>query len=125
MKEKTLPYEKYIIKTKPSLRDKKRYVVYEIISETKIDQQAIKQEIQKTYKRLFGEIDFVIANIRFFSKYSTENKGIIEVERNHLEKLKVVFGWIKEIKNKKIIIRSALVSGTIKKCKMFISSEAQ
>jgi len=76
--KKQLPTNKLIVKTKPTLRDKKRYVVYKIISEVEINQYDIKTEIEQTYKNLFGSIDFVEANLRFHQKFSTNNKGIMQ-----------------------------------------------
>jgi len=120
--KKQPPTNKLIVKTKPTLRDKKRYVVYKIISEVEINQYDIKTEIEQTYKNLFGSIDFVEANLRFHQKFSTNNKGLMQVSRAQLEKLKVVLGWIKKVGDKDVLIHCILVSGTIKTCKEFLNN---
>jgi len=128
---KTKPFDKnskpkslnnLLVKTKPTLQDKKRYVVYEVMSEAKINSYDLRREIEITYIKLFGEIDFIEANLRFFPNFSLQNKMIIQVARTSLEKLKVVFGWIKKINEKEVLLHCVLVSGTIKTCKQFLKN---
>ncbi len=44
---------------KPSFREKKRYLVYEILSEKNLNYKEIKEEITNTFKEHFGNFCYL------------------------------------------------------------------
>jgi ribonuclease P/MRP protein subunit POP5 len=102
----------------PSLREKKRYLVFEIISESKIDNiKSISNEIFDSCHNFLGELGMSKAGIIFLNnKYNNElQKGIIKVNNKMLNHIRSALLFVKKIDNKDVIIRSVGVSGILKK----------
>ncbi len=100
---------------KPSLREKKRYLVYETICENKIESEDVKEEIIKKFSELFGSLTYSKANIEFIQ--SEGNKGIIKVNNKYLDNLRASFCFVRKINKEDAIVRSSGVSGMINKAR--------
>lgn len=110
----------------PSLRGKKRYLVFEIISENKIDNlNDISDSILGSCQKFFGEMGMAKAGLLMLNdKYNKEKqKGIIKVDNKMVDNLKAALCFVKEIGDKKVIVKSVGVSGILKKAQeKFIAS---
>jgi len=105
----------------PSLREKKRYLAFNIISKDKITSfNQIKNTITESYKTLFGEYGLAEAGLLFLKgKYNKTTKtGLIRVNHKHTDKLKFALTMIKKINNSKVIVRCLGISGVIKKAEI-------
>lgn len=100
----------------PSLREKKRYVVFEIIG-NKIDKKKAEKEINSNLLKFLGELGVSRANIKIIGDSWKNNKGIIRVKVKYLDELKMSLGLIKKLDNKKVIVNVIGVSGILKKAK--------
>ena len=102
----------------PSLREKKRYLAAEIIAENNLDFKDIKRMIKESYATLFGTTGVAKAGILFL-KDTTINpqRLLIRINNKELNNLRSSLAFVKEIMGKKAIIRSAGVSGTLKKAR--------
>ena len=100
----------------PSAREKKRYVVFEIISEEPVDISSFYDAVNDKARQWFGEL--YAAKLRlylFMEKWSKpKQRGIIKVNRKFTDMLKALFCLITELENKRVIIKSVAVSGTLK-----------
>lgn len=114
MGEKKIQKIKQII---PSLKEKKRYVVYNIISDSKVDFMDAKDAIDSQNLRFLGELTLSKANIMHINELYDNNKGVIKVDNKYLNELKMSLSLIKEIKAKKAIVNPIFVSGVLKKIK--------
>ncbi len=104
----------------PSLREKKRYVVFEVISDNKISsQQQIMDAINYTALQFLGEFGYGNAGIKVISDIWNDElqRGIVKVSNKHVESLKTVFMLIKDIDKQETIVRSIGTSGILKKAK--------
>ncbi len=101
----------------PSLREKKRYLVFEIITESTPDYKDVAKEIDISTKNILGTMDLAKAGVIHIPKrYDAEKKkGMIRVNNKYVEKIITSLGMIKTIAEKDAIIRCTYVSGTIKK----------
>jgi ribonuclease P/MRP protein subunit POP5 len=110
----------------PSLREKKRYLVFEIISEHKIDNvESIEITILNQCNKYLGEMGMAKAGLLFLKdKFNkTNQKGIIRVNNKMLDNLKSSLCFIKNIGKEEVIIKSVGVSGILKKAQdKFITS---
>ena len=108
----------------PTLREKKRYVVFEVISEQPIDANHVQLEIEKSFLQLFGELGYSEAGPIFLHERYNKNtqQGMIKIGYKHVEQLRTAFAMIKHINGKKTIIRSICVSGILKKAASAASS---
>jgi ribonuclease P/MRP protein subunit POP5 len=101
----------------PSLREKKRYLVFNIISSSKINPNKVQESVVRGCKEYLGEMGMAKAGLLMLNdKYNKEKQmGIIKVNNKMLNSLKVALGFIKEIDNQKVIVKSVGVSGILKK----------
>ena len=102
----------------PSLREKKRYLVFEVLSEAKIkDFSKVKDSILETGSFFLGKLGMAEAGIILMEdKYdANKNKGIIRVNHKHVHHLKSVLTLVKKIDDNEVIVRSIGVSGILKK----------
>lgn len=102
----------------PSLREKKRYLVFEITS--KKDIKSFSEVSNLIWQSLFsflGEIETAKAGIWVLpDKWNPKKqKGIIKVNNNYLDKLKTALALIKNFKKQHIVVKSVGVSGMINK----------
>jgi len=103
---------------KPSHREKKRYVKFQILpKEMKLEENEVEKAIIKECHDFLGDYGMAKAGIVFLrEKFNKEKKeGIIRVNNKYVNKLKMALGLIKKINNKKITIHIPKVSGIIKK----------
>ncbi|MGM5482833.1 MAG: Rpp14/Pop5 family protein [Nanobdellota archaeon] len=116
------------MKTKPllpSLREKKRYLAFEVISKQAINKNAIFNAILKKSKEMLGEIENAKAGIEVLhEKYNQPaQRGIIKVNHKYLEKLRASLCMISSIDSKKVITRSLGASGMINKAKDYVDAK--
>ena len=103
----------------PTLRTKKRYVVYEVIPATpNVAKHDIFKVIEASYKECFGVFGLAKAKLSNTNVYNPSiQRGIIKVNNKCLNQLRVSIMMITNINNNKLLIKIAGVSGIIKKAK--------
>ncbi len=99
----------------PSLKEKKRYLVFEVISEVNLSFKDTKDSIISSFKELFGLEGLAKAGLNFV-EYN-ENKGIIRTSTKGLDMLKASFCFIRKINKQDVVLRSLGVSGMLKKAR--------
>ena len=101
----------------PTLREKKRYVSFEIISKDDacFEYPEVTRAIRESYKALYGETGEAKAGLLVIPKKYKDNKGVIRVNNKSKDKLLLSLAMIKEINKKEVIIRSLITSGMISK----------
>jgi len=100
---------------KSSLREKKRYLVYSVMSEAKLNYKDIKEEIIKKFIDYFGNFSFSRANLKFLE--FENNTGIIKLNNKYLDQLRATFCLVRKINKEDAIVRSLGVSGMINRAK--------
>jgi|SRR3989338_10913039 len=98
----------------PSLREKKRYMAFEIISKNEIKENEIKDAIKKSALETLGTINYGKAGIKIIK---TGKKGIVKVSNKFVNHMKVAMMLIKNINNEKVTFRVNKVSGILNKIK--------
>ncbi len=105
----------------PSLREKKRYIVFKVISDKKVEFKDVKKTLKAQYSAWIGELLLSKTGMSFLDKWNAEKQtGIIRIEHKYLDHLRAVFCLTKNIGRKKAIIRSLGASGILKKTRRFI-----
>lgn len=102
----------------PTLREKKRYLVYETISQKNmLNPELINKNIANQFASLYGQIGLAGAGIMFINdKYNTSlNRGVVRIAHNYIKHLRAALAFINEIDGNKSIIKSVGVSGILKK----------
>jgi len=102
----------------PSLREKKRYIAFEVISEKPIPEfKKVSSSLWEGILSYLGSYGTAKAGVWILhDKYDPERqRGIIRISRKEVEKVKGSFVLIDNIDNIPVIIRSLGVSGILKK----------
>ncbi len=105
----------------PSLREKKRYVMFKVISKRKAGFNEVRKAIKAGSHELMGELLLSRAGMNFIDTWDQEKQaGIIRIDRKYVDHLRAVFCLTKSIGRKKAIIRSIGTSGILNKTKRFV-----
>lgn len=99
----------------PVLREKKRYVIFEV--DKKVDYETIKEKIFKEALAFLGQKGTGEIGLLFPPELWNGKKGIIRVKHNMVNELKVILGLIKEYK-----IKPLKTTGTLKKAKKIMEN---
>ncbi len=106
----------------PSLREKKRYIVFEIVSKTPVKLlELVSEAVQNSVLSFIGtkgtaKTGLMMLKDRFDMPKQT---GIIKVNNKYVNDLKAALALIKEIGGQDAIIRSRGVSGVLGKTEKF------
>lgn len=100
----------------PSLREKKRYIVFEVISKGQAGFQETSQAIMESLSRFLGEKELAKASPAILpDKWNKSmQRGIIRINHNYMDAAKACFCMISRVNNEGIV-RSVTTSGTLKK----------
>lgn len=100
-----------------SMRGKKRYILFEIISEKKFAESEVKDALWKTILQLFGEVGAAKQKFWFVKWSGAKNRGIVRCALEHTDEVKIGLLFLKEINRTKVIPKTLLTSGGITKLK--------
>ncbi|MCD6589723.1 hypothetical protein J7K74_00870 [Candidatus Woesearchaeota archaeon] len=107
----------YTKRLKPSHREKKRYIVYEIKGEEfkDMNNRIIAKHLKEELFTLLGVWDSARAGIIEITQRG--NRGIIRTTTKQLEKVIATLGLIRRLNEKRVRIDTIYISGTLKKAK--------
>lgn len=102
----------------PSLREKKRYIAFEIISDNKVFEfeDVNKAIIDGSYDFL-GVLGMSKAGLMIMrDKWNFErSRGLVKINHKNIDNFKAALTMVKTINENKVILRSLGVAGTLKK----------
>lgn len=99
----------------PSLREKKRYLAFEIISKDSISLESANKAIYGQCFGYIGELGMSRAGMLMLNDKYKNNKGILKVNHKNVDNIKSSLMLIRKINNQDVIIRVLGVSGILKK----------
>jgi len=99
----------------PTLRERKRYLAFEVQSETPISGTEAQSQILAEAYRFLGELDMAEAGIWYIDEKwdAKKQRGIFRVADTHLDKLRAVLTLVDRMKNQEVLVRSIGASGMI------------
>lgn len=103
----------------PSLKEKKRYIAFEVISNDKVDQEESYKAIKTKSKEFLGSLGLSKAGFLPLNIWKN-NKGIIKVAHKEVDNIKAALALTKNINSKEVIIRSLGISGVLNKAKGYL-----
>ena len=101
----------------PTLREKKRYIVYKITSEEDISMYAAQKSILDQIHALLGVFQAAKAGIMPLKFDENTKKGIFRVNNTAVNLVRSSFVLIKNINNVPACVETVGVSGILKKAK--------
>ena len=116
---KTKHYKQSLKPIPPTLRGKKRYVLFELIAKenAKLSEKNVDDALWKTFLELYGSVG--TARQRFWPiKFdSSRNLGIVRCALEALEEVKAGLLFVKNVNGAEVIPKIISVSGSIKQLK--------
>jgi ribonuclease P/MRP protein subunit POP5 len=109
----------------PSLRDQKRYIIFEIISEAPVEYGNLVNAIWNSMLDYLGEAEAAEARMWLIQNLYDEKKqrGIIKCKHDYVEKMRAALSLIQIIGETRCIIKIDGVTGTIKSAKLKYMAE--
>ena len=106
----------------PTQRDKRRYMVFRILSKNNFTLKQVIEAINNALKDFIGTLGVAGAGIRILTKRWSQKTqtGVIMVNNKYLYELKASLTLITEINNKAATLKSLGVSGILKKTNKFL-----
>jgi ribonuclease P/MRP protein subunit POP5 len=102
----------------PSLKEKKRFVVFEIVSNKPVgDFKEVYQAIWQKSNEYLGRFEVARAGLWLLAdKWNqAKQRGILKINNKYVDKIKAVFTTVTEVEKQKVILRSIGVSGILNK----------
>ena len=95
----------------PTMREKKRYLAFELISEGEVRREDLLREIFSSSGYLLGDVGSSECGMRLLT--FEDSKGIIRCRHNSTEKTRAVLATINSINNRRVTINVLGISGTV------------
>jgi len=102
----------------PSLRERKRYLAFEVLSKAKItDYDAVSEAILQNSTEFLGHLGMSKAGVMILKdKYNKDSqRGLIRVNNKNVDNLKAALTMVDHIDNNEVIVKSLGVSGILNK----------
>lgn len=112
----------------PSLREKKRYLAYEVMSKHKFhDAVHVSKAILDATKEFLGDLGMAKAGIIPLNDQWDENmqRGIMRVSNKHVDDLKASLIFVESMEGKEVIVKSVGASGILRKLQQKYLSPAK
>ncbi|MDD5178071.1 MAG: Rpp14/Pop5 family protein [Candidatus Nanoarchaeia archaeon] len=103
----------------PSLRERKRYVVYEVHSNDRLAN--LKDEILSSIRKFLGSFGLAKAGVQMLD--IKNNKGIIKVNNKELNNVKTALILTNKINQKDVYVQPIFVTGLLRKAKLKIGGD--
>ncbi len=102
---------------KPTLRGKKRYVLFKLFSEKNFDEHSVERNIFSIFLALFGSTGVAKQNLRLIRYNNGTNLGILRCSLPCLTEVKSGLLFLREINGIPVTPKIVSVSGSLKKLK--------
>ena len=96
----------------PSLKEKRRYLVYQAITETPTTLEETRQAIQEETQTFLGKLGAAKAGLVFLDDWH-DQKGILRIATPAVDQIKTALFMIRKINKKEAILTTKGVSGTL------------
>ena len=103
----------------PTLRERKRYLAFEVVADKELSWSAIKKAVFDAMKEYVGIDGISDAGLLFVK--NNGNKGILRVSHTSLNKVRAALIFIKNIDSQKVIVKSIGASGMLNKANDYIA----
>ncbi|MFH0870686.1 MAG: Rpp14/Pop5 family protein [archaeon] len=97
---------------RPCMREKKRYLAYELMSDKPLQRDADRQLIARI-NDLLGVFNTSKAGIMPVKYNPEKQRGLLKVERKFVDFVRACFVMIKSLNNQEVLIRTLYVSGML------------
>ncbi len=99
----------------PTLREKKRYLVFEMVSERQLPWDAVRSAIEAGVLRHVGELGYARAGVQLLAEHwhAESSRGMLRVSHTSLDEVRSSLGLVREAGGAPVIVRSVGASGIL------------
>jgi len=114
------------MKKLPSMRSRKRYVIFKIHSDNPLDYSNVKNAMWHSMENWLGQNELAQAEPRLIKNLWDGRKktGFLQCSPRYVDQIKMSFALIHQIGDQRVIFQVLRVSGTIKSGKEKIKGES-
>jgi RNase P/RNase MRP subunit POP5 len=100
----------------PSMRGRKRYIMFRVISEDRVDYNSMRDALWNSMTHWMGEADLGKSGVRIIKNLwnQGEQSGCVQVSPKYVDAVKLSMALIHQVGDQRVIFQSTRVSGTIK-----------
>lgn len=102
------------MKSLPTLREKKRYIFFQVHSKGPVPYYQMKQAIFDSLLDFLGERDLAKASVRLIKNLYSSGKGVVQTNPKAVDSVKLALALIHQIGEERVLFQTLRVSGTIK-----------
>jgi ribonuclease P/MRP protein subunit POP5 len=99
----------------PTLKSKKRYVMFEVVSDKKFAKEDVKKAVWSVLHENLGNMGLADAEFSFIDFEEKSQKGILRCTNTKLEQVRAALALLSEINLYKAFLYVRTVTGSIKK----------
>ncbi len=103
----------------PTLRQRNRYMVFKILSDSTYDRKQVVNAIWDNMLRLYGESGVSETSLWMMDWDEKKSRGIIKVNHKSVGLVRAGLTLVKEVNGKKALLQVLTISGTLKKARCF------
>ena len=103
------------MKLLPSLRQKKRYIAFEIISDKQFTTAEVETAALQAITEFIGQLGMAKSAPLFVKEQYANNRFVLKVNHNFVKEIISALTLVTEINRAKVIIKSVITSGMLKK----------
>ncbi len=107
---------------RPAMREKKRYLAFELISEKPFQGEADRILI-KRINEILGVFNSAKAGLMRVKYEPNSQRGLIRVDRSFVDHVRTCFVMIKHLNNQPVLLRTIRVSGMLNKAGESLKSD--
>jgi len=107
----------------PSLKEKKRYLAFEVISEKPVGYSDVHSAFRRAMSDYLGQKGCAAAGAIMLKERFNSSKGIIRVNHNYLNDLKASLCMARTVGNQKAMFKSLGASGILKKAYAYVNDK--
>ncbi|MBI4151644.1 hypothetical protein HY496_01625 [Candidatus Woesearchaeota archaeon] len=109
------------MKLLPSLKQRKRYIVFQIRSEKQFTAAEVGDAVDQALLLFLGQLGIARASPQFIKERFQNNQFMLKVSHRYVDEAKSAIMLIKKIKNTPVLLHSITTSGILRKAATKIS----
>ncbi len=103
-----------------SRKPRRRYIVFEVISEAPINWDALEEEVKRVITEYLGKTGRVDSGVALAYYDPDRNRGVLRVRSDYRYKVLGLLGLVRRIQGRRAIIIPLAVTGSVKRAKRII-----
>ena len=98
-------------------RPKRRYIVFEVLSEEPLEAEVLEKALRKKFSRLFGEAALAASGLSLADFNPETMRGVVRVKKEFKVHALAAMGALRSVEGVRVMVTPIAVSGTLKRAR--------